>query len=104
MNLKILKSHSKLFFNLLIPKDKKNKMPSFSQAVKISMFLKKIKFSKSKRDLNNLLLILARFKKNNNIINEELKIPDFLEKQILVEYYCSKKVIKRLKNITYKKN
>ena len=48
MNLKILKSHSKLFFDLLIPKDKKNKMPSFSQAVKISMFLKKLNLPSQK--------------------------------------------------------
>ena len=31
MNSKKLKSQSKLFLDLLIPEDRKNKMPSFSQ-------------------------------------------------------------------------
>ena len=51
MNLKILKSKSKLFFDTLIPKDIKHKMPSFSQAVKISKFLEKIKSTNSKKKI-----------------------------------------------------
>ena len=102
MNLKILKSKSKLFFDTLIPKDIKNKMPSFSQAVKISKFLEKISSTNSKKKFNNFLLILTRFHNNNNFLNDKIKIPNFLEKKLLIEYYCSKKVIKRLKNVTYK--
>lgn len=102
MNSKKLKSQSKLFLDLLIPEDRKNKMPSFSQAVKITKFLEKVKFTRSKKDFNSLLLILDQFKKDKGILNDESKIPSFLEKEILIEYYCSKKVIKRLKNITYK--
>ena len=102
MNLKKLKSQSKLFLDFLIPEDRKNKMPSFSQAVKITKFLEKIKFTKSKKNFKNFLLFLEKFRKNKDILNDDPKIPSFLEKEILIEYYCSKKIIKRLKNITYK--
>lgn len=89
MKKKNFKLFLKLYFNQLIPEDKKNSMPSFSQAIDINLFLKK----------NKKIFNIKFFEKNKNKFQAQLTN---LEKKILIEYYLSKKVTKRLNKITNK--
>ena len=102
MKKKNYKLLTKLFMDKLIPQNKKKIMPSFSQAVNIEDFFNKIKRSLSKKKFEKYLDILDRFQLNQKIDNYSNNLPNPLSNDILIEYYCSKKVIKCLKVISEK--
>ena len=102
MKKKNYKLLTKLFMDKLIPQDKKKMMPSFSQAVNVEYFYNKIKKNLSKKIFDKYLNILDHFQINLKINNYSNILPDPLSNDILIEYYCSKKVIKCLKVISKK--
>ena len=95
---------TKLFMDKLIPHDKKKLMPSFSQAVNIKNFYIKIKKNLPKKIFYDYLNILDSFKKDKKIDYLSKNLPNLLGNDILIEYYCSKKVTKCLKIISKKTN
>ena len=95
---------TKLFMDKLIPKDKKRSMPSFSQAVNIKNFYRKTKKNLPKKIFCDYLKILDSFEKVKRIDHFSNNLPNLLGNNILIEYYCSKKVIKCLKFISEKTN
>ena len=98
-NYKIL---TKLFLDKLIPQDKIKAMPSFSQAVNTGNFYNKAKSNYSRKIFKTYLKILDSYKINKKIDKLSSKLPNLLSNDILIEYYCSKKVIKCLKFISKK--
>ena len=98
-NYKIL---TKLFLDKLIPQDKIKVMPSFSQAVNIESFYNNIKLKLPKKIFKDYLKILENFKMSENINKLSDNLPNLLSRDILIEYYCSKKVIRCLKIISKK--
>ena len=100
MKKKDYKILSKLFLDKLIPENKKKIMPSFSEAVNIKNFYIKAKSYLPKKIFNEYLRILDNFKIDTKIENFSNDLPNLLSNYILIEYYCSKKVIKRLKVIS----
>ncbi len=102
MKKKNYKLLTKLFMDKLIPQNKKKIMPSFSQAVNIEDFYNKIKRNLSKKNFMKYLNILDRFQINQKINNYSNNLPNPLSNDMLIEYYCSKKVIKCLKVISKK--
>ena len=93
---------TKLFMDKLIPQDKKKMMPSFSQAVNTEKFYDKIKMNFSKKILKKYINILDYFQVNQKIDDYSNNLPNLLSNDILIEYYCSKKVINCLKFISKK--
>jgi len=93
---------TKLFMDKLIPENKKKIMPSFSQAVNIDDFYNIIKRNLSKKNFAKYLNILDHFRLDQKIKNYSNNLPNPLSNDILIEYYCSKKVIKCLKVISKK--
>lgn len=102
MKKKNYKLLTKLFMDKLIPQDEKKKMPSFSQAVNTEKFYIKIKMNSSKKIFKKYLNILDCFQVNKKIDVCSNNLPNLLSNDILIEYYCSKKVIKCLKFISKK--
>lgn len=102
MKKKDYKILTKLFLDKLIPHNKKKIMPSFSQAVNIENFYIKTKSNLPKKIFNEYLKILDSFKIDKKIENVSNNLPNLLSNNILIEYYCSKKVIKCLKVISKK--
>lgn len=98
-NYKIL---TKLFLDKLIPQDKIKAMPSFSQAVNTGNFYNKAKSNYSRKIFKTYLKILDSYKINKKIDKLSSKLPNLLSNDILIEYYCSKKVIKCLKKLSRK--
>ena len=98
-NYKIL---TKLFLDKLIPQDKIKAMPSFSQAVNTGNFYNKTKSNYSRKIFKTYLKILDSYKINKKIDKLSSKLPNLLCNDILIEYYCSKKVIKCLKKLSRK--
>ena len=99
-NYKIL---TKLFLDKLIPQDKIKTMPAFSQAVNTGNFYINAKSNLPKKIFKTYLKILDSFKINKKIDKLSNKLPSLLSNDILIEYYCSKKVIKCLKKLSKKK-
>lgn len=93
---------TKLFMDELIPYNKKRLMPSFSQAVNIKNFYINIRKNLPKKIFYEYLNTLDNFEKNKKIDFLSKNLPNLLSNIILIEYYCSKKVSKRLKFISQK--
>ena len=77
-------------------------MPSFSQAVNTGNFYNKAKSNYSRKIFKTYLKILDSYKINKKIDKLSSKLPNLLCNDILIEYYCSKKVIKCLKKLSRK--
>ena len=102
MRKKNYKLLTKLFMDQLIPQDKKKLMPSFSQAVNTENFYIKTRLNLPKKIFVKYLKILDHFKVDQKVDKYSNNLPNQLSNEILIEYYCSKKVIKCLKVISKK--
>ena len=65
-------------------------------------FYNNIKSKLPKKIFKDYLKILENFKTSDNIDKHSSNLPNLLSRNILIEYYCSKKVIKCLKIISRK--